>query len=228
MWARFLITSLLCVAASVVVLSGRPALADPAVLLDDHFDGSELNTSLWSASGGTFGVSGSRLTITPSGSGFAILQGGGHKYSRVRFEDVRVHQMGHDFFFDFGYTGALSAYLSLWVDNAGTLRVGAWQGGPNISWGQSLGAFENATYEIVWWKDYLAVLKNDVNIFTLTDPARIPTYEAMGLGARVRDGVVSFDRVTMTEIVPEPATLASALLGMGALIALGRRRRKHG
>ena len=222
--------------SGALVLASLPANAD--VLLDDHFDDNALDTSIWfNDPDGSFALSGSIITVTPVSDYGCYLQAqnSGYKYSRARFEDVRVHatsvmidnELHDDFGFSFGYVGAISGALSLGVSADGDLGLSAFYletTPPYATW--NLGTFDNgATYEIFWSAGYLAVSEDDNVIFTETDPSKIPTYPYMGFGAYIHDGVVSFDRITMMHI-PEPATLTLAATASLALVGWVRRRRR--
>jgi len=217
----------LSVVCGILVCLTLPLSAE--TILDDHFDGTTLDTNIWESSYWATGpvfVSESRLTL---GSLAGI-----EAYNTYSLNYVNMHLFGVEGTrFGFGLSGALGGFVELYVaDTHQTALYLRWAhvetpfAPPSVGDEQiDLGLSSDGDFQIIWTPTLFQVINNGEVLFSRDDPAQIPYYEPMGPFSlwTLDDGSLSLDRVVLT--IPEPATLSMLSLSL-FLLRFSYRRRK--
>ena len=222
----------------VVLIASLPLAAE--VILDDDFEGTTLDSSIWDIhpwSTGPISVSESRLHL---GSGAMLSMHreypyDGENYVNAYLHSVAMEDMGQQFGLSFGYIGAIGGHIQVTIRaNHETILYLEWMTAPypdplHTTSGHEiidLGVSSDGDFEIIWTPTLFQVINNGDVLHSEDDPAKIPYYYAMGPFSlwTWEEGSVSVDPVLLT--IPEPATLS--VLALGALLNTYclRRRRK--
>ena len=214
--------------AGVVLALCLPLAGD--VILDDDFEGTSLDTSVWEIaywSTGTVSISDSRLHLSAGG---AVVAPDTDGLNYVNMALYGVQGAG----FGFGLSGALGGRVLFGVDDNQDAHLALnWTPAPypdplHTTSGYEdidLGPASDGDFEIIWTPTLLQVINNGQVLFSRDDPDRIPYYYLMGPFSiwAYQDTALSVDRAVVT--IPEPVTIS--MLSLGCLFLHHSRKRRR-